>query len=317
MAIAIISDIHANAEALRAVISDIAQFSTAARAERRTNEIIYEIHCLGDIVNYGAEPRECVKLVRDYCKVVLRGNHDEAVATENPVLLQKFGDRQADAARWTRKQLSDDDLEWLAGLPHQHLMNGSAEVHGTLCTKPLSSDIDYTGDPAKNLEYATFTRYVSNRKDKQEDIPNMMRCFRSLEELNKDVCFIGHVQKAEGFWKRKDSAHGGKLSFDFAALHDAQKELCDLGAAPGKTSVGYRLVKGDRTTVIDVGSVGQPRDNDPRASYGIYTGDWYINRRVPYDIKAAAAKITAAAKPDGQPGPGLFLWFGERLFEGK
>jgi hypothetical protein len=317
MAIAIISDVHANADALRAVLTDIASFSAAARAEQRTNEVICEIHCLGDIVNYGAEPAECVKLVRNYCKVALRGNHDEAVATQNPVLLESFGKHQADAARWTRDQLSDDDVQWLAGLPHQHLMNGSAEVHGTLCTQLLASDIDYTGNPDKNLEYATFTRYVSHRKDKKEDIPNLLRCFRSLQELGKDVCFIGHVQKAEGFWKYKNSAHGGRLAFTFNEVHAPQAALCNLGATAGKTSVGYFLRKGDRTTVIDVGSVGQPRDNDPRASYGIYAGDWYINRRVPYDIKAAAAKITAVAKPDGQEGPGLFSWFADRLFDGK
>jgi hypothetical protein len=306
MAIGIISDIHANIEALDAVAADIEQMDKEYG--------IAEVHCLGDIVNYGPNPAECVRRVRALCDIVLRGNHDDAVATLNRRMLRKnFHDEQRAGVFWTRKQLDNDALDYLAALPHQHLQNGFAEVHGTFCTRPLSTDDDYAGDPVKNLEYATFTRYSSVRKE--TDIQNLMRCFQSMEERNVKTCFVGHVQAAEGFAQYFGPAP------TYPAGHpenqrpaSVRKISLDAREHEGPVSVIVELQDNWRY-IFDVGSVGQPRDLDNRASYGIYTGTHFINRRVPYDFEKTAGKIKEVASYREKHS--LSPWFGERLALGK
>lgn len=269
MSIAIISDIHANLEALTAVLKDI------ERARKRYD--IDEIYCLGDIVNYGPDPKECVDLVRKHCSVVLRGNHDEAVGTGNEVLLKTFNDLPEKGARWTRGQLSEGDRSYLAGLPHQHLNNGLAAVHGTLCSKLWSGDHDYAnGDAKKNLEFASFTLYCDSHRP--GDQINIGRCFQSLQDVGSKVCVVGHVQIAECYRKRV-----GGNTVSLIPMTAKRKGLVSVTLP---IEMMYRYI-------FDVGAVGQPRDDDARASYGIYHKDKFVIRRVPYDFKATQKKIIA------------------------
>ena len=120
MRIAILSDIHANLPALRAVIDDI---SEQGRADR--------VLCLGDIVGYNTEPAECIALVRQVKAVCVAGNHDRAVASV--ISTEGFSDTAKQAVDWMRERLDPGALTFLAGLPLQASYDhGLVAVHGTL-----------------------------------------------------------------------------------------------------------------------------------------------------------------------------------------
>lgn len=119
MRLALISDVHANLEALQATLADI-----AARGVDR-------IVCLGDIVGYNAKPAECIALVRAANALCVAGNHDLAVCGRMPT--KNFPATAARAIAWTHRHLSWDDLLFLAGLPLKaHVEGGLVAVHGAL-----------------------------------------------------------------------------------------------------------------------------------------------------------------------------------------
>src|ERR1041385_4158000 len=93
---AIISDIHGNLEALRAVLEDIDHLG------------IKDIICLGDVVGYGPEPRECLDIVQSIAKFTILGNHEEAVLSGIP---GSFTPRAKRALEWKKKILLEDETE--------------------------------------------------------------------------------------------------------------------------------------------------------------------------------------------------------------
>ena len=156
---AIISDIHSNLEALQAVLADI------------KSQGITEIYCLGDVVGYGPNPRECIDLVMD-CKIVLMGNHDQG-AMFDPDGFNASAER---AIFWTRAQLESGSeprplrekrWEFLAERPRSHRENGYLYVHGS-ARNPLN-------------EYV-FPEDVYNQR-------KMERIFALVERY----CFQGHT----------------------------------------------------------------------------------------------------------------------------
>jgi len=100
--VALISDVHGNLPALEAVLADVDASSADA------------IWCLGDVVGYGAQPSECIALVREHAAVCLAGNHDLVVTGE--IDISVFASHAAVAAEWTRTVLEPEELEWLSGL---------------------------------------------------------------------------------------------------------------------------------------------------------------------------------------------------------
>lgn len=120
MRFAILSDIHANLEALEAVLED-------AAAQNCTHYI-----CLGDVVGYNANPRECIKIIQELDCPVIKGNHDEqasiAASTEG------FNELAEEAINWTRDHLSIDDKTWLTGLRLTRQVRDFTIVHATLDT---------------------------------------------------------------------------------------------------------------------------------------------------------------------------------------
>jgi predicted phosphodiesterase len=100
--VALISDVHANRPALKAVLADI------------DREGVDEIWCLGDLVGYGAEPDACVDLARERCDVCLIGNHDLAVLGDLDI--RDFSGLAAAAAEWTRGRIAESSLDFLAEL---------------------------------------------------------------------------------------------------------------------------------------------------------------------------------------------------------
>ncbi len=131
MKYAVISDIHANAAALRLVLKDAA----AAGAER--------VVCLGDVVGYGPQPRETVALVRRFASVTVAGNHDDAVSGR--ISADDFIDLAGDAVRRHRAALDAEELDWLKSLPHVARLEGAVAAHGDF-TAP--GDFPYVSDEA-------------------------------------------------------------------------------------------------------------------------------------------------------------------------
>jgi len=102
MRIALLSDVHGNLPAFRAVVDDV----RASDAE--------QTWCLGDLVGYGAEPDGCVELAEEACDVCLAGNHDLVVTGE--IDIADFSSNAATAARWTRENISEKALAFLREL---------------------------------------------------------------------------------------------------------------------------------------------------------------------------------------------------------
>jgi predicted phosphodiesterase len=120
MRVAILSDIHANLEALEAVLAD-------ARAQACT-----EFVCLGDIVGYNANPGECVEIIRDLACPVVKGNHDEQASIISST--EGFNELAEEAIDWTRAQLSAEDKTWLSDLRLTRQVHDFTIVHATLDT---------------------------------------------------------------------------------------------------------------------------------------------------------------------------------------
>lgn len=245
---AIISDIHGNLEALEAVLADI-----------RTQNV-NEIYCLGDIIGYGPNPRECIDLVMQHSKLTIIGNHDQA-ALFDP---EGFNPGAERAILWTRTQLESGDplanekrWEFLGELPRMKRDGEVMFVHGS-ARNPLNE-------------------YVF-----PEDIYNQRKLERIFGLVEK-YCFQGHTHIP------------GVFTEDYNFL------------APDEFEMTYQL--GDRKTLINVGSVGQPRDGDNRSCYVLFDGKTITYRRVSYDFDKTAQKI--------YPIPELDNFLGDRLKEGR
>ena len=139
MRFAILSDIHANLEALEAVLAD-------ARDRRCTHFI-----CLGDVVGYNANPRECLDLVRELDCPVVKGNHDEEATLD--ASSERFNELAERAIQWTRNNLADQDKEWLRSLPLQKQVHDFTIVHATLDTPGQWGYVFNTLDAVASFTY--------------------------------------------------------------------------------------------------------------------------------------------------------------------
>jgi predicted phosphodiesterase len=118
MKYAIIADIHANLEAFQVVLEDIEK-------QKCTH-----VACLGDIVGYNANPKECLDTVRAMNIPVVKGNHDEFCSSDTP--LEGFSPHAAEAGNWTRNQITEEDRKWLRELKFLRLVSNFTIVHATL-----------------------------------------------------------------------------------------------------------------------------------------------------------------------------------------
>ena len=118
MKYAIIADIHGNLEALQTVLED-------CKAQKVTHYA-----CLGDVVGYNANPKECLDIIRDMGMPIVKGNHDEYCSADQN--LDGFNAHAAEAVNWTRKQLSDEDRKWLRDFKYLRLVASFTIVHATL-----------------------------------------------------------------------------------------------------------------------------------------------------------------------------------------
>src|SRR3982751_2764360 len=176
MKFAIIADIHANLEALQVVLED-------TKAQKCTHYA-----CLGDVVGYNANPKECLDIVRSMGMPCVKGNHDEYCSAE--VGLEGFNPAAAEAVEWTRQQLDETDRAWLRDLKYMRMVTSFSIVHATL---DVPQRWGYVFD--KLAAAASFTYQ------------------------NTAVCFFGHthvpvafVRDAEGDMGMAEKADGGVLA---------------------------------------------------------------------------------------------------------
>ncbi|MGA1235618.1 MAG: metallophosphoesterase family protein [Limisphaerales bacterium] len=118
MKYAIIADLHANLEALEVVLND-------SKEQGCTHYC-----CLGDVVGYNANPKECLDIVREMNMPCVKGNHDEYCSLESN--LEGFNPHAAEAIQWTRNQLTEEDREWLRNLKYIRMVASFSIVHATL-----------------------------------------------------------------------------------------------------------------------------------------------------------------------------------------
>lgn len=241
--IAFISDLHSNLEALEATISDLDALGVS------------DVVCLGDVVGYGASPREVCELTMKRCAISLQGNHDAALLDDRDA--RGFHERALQAIDWTRRALDPEREEhwaiwdWLGDLqPEMELEPAGTEavhiVHASPC-EPLAEYL------MPNLP-ADHKRLQAN-----------------FDKALHRLTFYGHTHHPGWFVEGE--------GFQRAEGHDAVLKL-----------------EAGRRYLINVGSVGQPRDSDKRLAYALFDGESVRWRRLEYDVEQASAKI--AAIPD-------------------
>jgi len=239
---AFVSDIHANLEALTAVLEDIQE------------QGVDRIACLGDLIGYGADPVAVINKVREMdMDFVLRGNHDEAILNGafdfNP-LAQKSID-------WTRATLEDEDSDLIAFLGEQSPSRSRDDllfVHAS------------PRDPV--MEYLLPSDCFSLMKE----VPSKIK---ENFELVERLCFLGHTHKPGVITEEAEYHVPDSFNFEFSFDED-------------------------RKYIVNVGSVGQPRDGDSRSCYAISDGTQVRYRKVPYDIGSAQEKIRAVNELDNR-----------------
>lgn len=229
MRYAIIGDIHGNLESLESVMASIEE------------EEVDRIICVGDIVGYGANPVECIEIVRERCHTVVAGNHDYAAIGLTDI--DFFNPFAKQAVVWTSEQLREEDIEYLAKLRLIERDDGFTVVHATL------------EDP-KGWGY----------------ILNTFDAAVSFELQTDSLCFVGHTHVPVVYQKTDSFVTGHRF---VSKLEDGSKYI------------------------INVGSVGQSRDGDPRACYVMYDSTHSVLRlkRIEYDIETAQKKILKAGLP--------------------
>ncbi|WP_207482702.1 metallophosphoesterase family protein [Arenibaculum pallidiluteum] len=151
MRIAILSDIHANLDALRAVLAAIA------------GEGVDRIVCLGDIVGINAQPAECVALIQACGAVCVAGNHDRAVAGQ--LSTREFDATSARSISWTRRRLDRGALEFLAGLPTERVVEGRlVAVHGALHPETGRETVRLDNDGRRLASFHALVRHPSGAR---------------------------------------------------------------------------------------------------------------------------------------------------------
>lgn len=235
MRILVVSDIHANINALEAVIKDADRFD--------------QVWCLGDVVGYGPEPNECISRLREFNLTCLAGNHDLAVAGR--LALWEFTADAREVIFWTRHWLTTANLDWLNSLSSTPLVVG----------------------------YGVTLVHASPRDPIWEYIVTREVARDNLSFMSTPICLNGHSHIAVVFRKPWDG---------LKVLEE-----------PLRVNSAMHLTTYDQV-FINPGSVGQPRDEDPRAAYGILETDsmTFTARRVPYDFVSTQKRMKQEKFPN-------------------
>ncbi len=257
--IAIMSDIHANINALSAVLEDLDKQGGCDR-----------MYCLGDVVGYGPRPNECLALARKHFQLTLKGNHEEALVQG----AKDFNDMAKRAIDWTRSAIIPDyntaspeqlaNWSYIANLPERFADGMVQFVHGA----PQDPVNEYIFPMDCDPQTRTYGQ-------------KLYTAFTMTQWLT----FCGHSHMPAIY-----SQDGTFFSPTF------QK----TASFTMQTNLRY---------IVNVGSVGQPRDGDNRACYVLWSDTKITWRRVPYDIQDTFNSVVGIRDLD--------ITLGERLFRGE
>jgi predicted phosphodiesterase len=227
---AVVSDVHANLEALEAVLADLEQ--------KHITDILF----LGDATGYGPNPNECIDILGKRCGILLAGNHDWGVVGLTDITF--FNENARRAIEWTRDVITEKNSELLKMLP-------------------AKSELE-----------------------------------------RKDMLLVHSTPKEPGEWHYLLTLWDAEINF-----HYFENRFCFLGHShqpfiiervPSGELITYkeeaRIRDGSRY-IINAGSVGQPRDGDPRASYAVIDNEKIAVERVSYDIKRVQEKMKRESLP--------------------
>ncbi len=215
----VLSDIHANLTALKAVLEDAKDYDA--------------VWVLGDIVGYGPDPNECIELVKTLPNLVcLLGNHDAAVIDQINQIT--FNPTAQQAIHWTRSVITQGNLDYLRKLPDSTTVGEITLVHG------------------------------SPREPIWEYLLDIRNATENFEYFDTPYCFIGHTHLPTIFTLQNNQTRANL-------------------SVPEKNSQ-FKL---EPRAILNPGSVGQPRDRDPRAAYAIFDQENMIVqfKRVKYNIE--------------------------------
>lgn len=229
-AYAVISDVHANLEALEAVLEDIEK------------EEVDRILFVGDAVGYGPDPNKCVGLLGQKAAVMIAGNHDRAAAGMDSY--DQFNPYAKSAIEWTIKTLNDKSLRFLNGLKLTATLDKEdiLLVHGTPKEPEMWHYLISEYTAALNMAY-----------------------------FEEKICFVGHSHQP--FIIESSSRDNISSNYDSVKIRNGSRYI------------------------VNAGSVGQPRDGNPDASYILFTKDRLQIKRVPYDIVLTQNKMEKAGLP--------------------
>ncbi len=238
----ILSDVHANLEALEATLD-----AAAGEWER--------VLVLGDLVGYGADPNAVIERVRTLpVSGIVRGNHDKVGA--GLASTDTFNHVARQAIEWTARVLTDDNRAWLAGLPT-----------GPACIDDVTEICH--GAPSDEDEYLFDETDVE----------------RTLPAVRRQLCLFGHTHVPSVFRVGTSAGTSGATSVE--AMLPIRGERCVVPLEPAQRYL------------VNCGAVGQPRDSDPRAAFGLLDTDAHAVTivRAAYDVARAQAKILQAGLP--------------------
>ena len=230
--VGVISDIHGNYHALEAVLAELEK------------EKVDRIICCGDVVGYGARPNECVEKLRSLNVPTIAGNHDHAALLLTDI--SNFNEIAKAAVLWTKKVLSEENMEYLRRLPLtlRDSANNVFYVHASPKEPGEWNYILTMGDARTNFNYFT-----------------------------EQICFIGHSHQP------------------FIIENDEGNLAC-----PTRPEVEIRE---GRRYLINVGSVGQPRDHNPRPCYVVcdFAERRLEIKRCDYNLSGSQEAILDAGLP--------------------
>jgi predicted phosphodiesterase len=222
-----------------------------------------QIWCLGDVVGYGPSPNECVEMIHERVDICVMGNHDWAVLGRPGIDVEDFNPVAREAVMWTRRTLTPDNRSYLDNLPAEPL-------------RPLESD-------------EILITHASPREPVWEYILTPTTALENFDSFAEGICLVGHTHKPAIYrWQLEpggESAQSGNVTVDH--LIPKVDEAVNLNGTPNQ-----RLI-------LNPGSVGQPRDNDPRAAYALLdlVQMTWVQKRVAYPIDLTQGRMRAADLP--------------------
>lgn len=298
----ILSDIHANLEALNAVLDH-------ADALAPAHHVLWN---LGDTVGYGGSPNQVIDRVRPISALTVRGNHDRVCCGSSSPL--NFNPVARAAVEWTKAELTSENIRWLRELGQGPLHPQTAHASPT----PVASEVLLAAASADRGDTPSPFASVPNSDPKStavacahgspihEDhyIVSLRDAWAPLQQMLSPLTFFGHTHIQGGFGLYSNPGHptngASPTSRSPAKPPGEWREVRPHFFSRSRAESWSVRLSPHARYLLNPGSVGQPRDGDWRAACALYDDEaseitFY---RVPYDVTAAQGRILMAGLPE-------------------